>query len=93
MGSVLSSNQMNGAGAILTNGALWLSGALFPLDTIGGAFKTVCYALPFVHSVDMVKYALSENNSPILSHVWWVLGYAVIIFIIAVILFKKKMKG
>ncbi|MCM3342112.1 ABC transporter permease [Paenibacillus sp. MER TA 81-3] len=93
MGSVLSSNQMNGAGAILTNGALWLSGALFPLDTVGGAFKTVCYALPFAHSVDLVKSALFGNYSSILSHVWWVLGYAAIIFIIAVILFKKKMKG
>lgn len=93
MGSALTSNQMNGAGAILTNGALWLSGALFPLDTIGGAFKSVCYVFPFAHAVDLVKSALSGDYSSILPHLWWVLGYAAIIFIIAVILFKKKMKG
>lgn len=64
LGSVLSSNQMNGAGAILTNGALWLSGTLFPLDMIGGTFKAVCYALPFAHAVDVAKLALSGVIRP-----------------------------
>lgn len=93
LGSVLSSNQMNGAGAILTNGALWLSGTLIPLDMIGGAFKAVCYALPFAHAVDVAKLALRGEYSAMIPHILWVMGYAALIFIVAVVLFKKKMKG
>ncbi|GAB6926220.1 ABC transporter permease [Paenibacillus sp. JCM 10914] len=93
MGSMLNRNQMNGAGAILTNGSLWLSGILFPLDMISGAFKVVCYSLPFAHAVDLTKAALSGHYAAILPHLGWVIGYATVILVIAVILFKGKIKG
>src|SRR5690625_2625491 len=93
MGSVLSPKQMNGAGAILTNSVLFLGGIMIPLNTIGGTFQTICNLLPFVHAVDLVQSVLSDNYSEIFQHLWWVLGYTAVIFILAVIFFKKKMKG
>src|SRR5690625_2090541 len=93
MGSVLSPKQMNGAGAILTNSVLFLGGIVIPLNTIGGTFQTICNLLPFVHAVDLVQSVLSDNYSEIFQHLWWVLGYTAVIFILAVIFFKKKMKG
>src|SRR5690625_831133 len=93
MGSVLSQKQMNGAGAILTNSVLFLGGIMIPLNTIGGTFQTICNLLPFVHAVDLVQSVLSDNYSEIFQHLWWVLGYTAVIFILAVIFFKKKMKG
>lgn len=93
LGSVLSPKQMNGAGAILTNLVLFLGGIVIPLDTIGGTFQTICYILPFVHSVDLSQAALSGNYSDMFPHLWWILGYVAITFTLAVILFKKKMKG
>src|SRR5690625_5010044 len=93
MGSVLSPTQMNGAGAILTNSVLFLGGIMIPLNTIGGTFQTICNLLPFVHAVDLVQSVLSDNYSEIFQHLWWVLGYTAVIFILAVIFFKKKMKG
>lgn len=93
MGSVLSQKQMNGAGAILTNSVLFLGGIVIPLNTIGGTFQTICNLLPFVHAVDLVQSVLSDNYSEVFQHLWWVLGYTAVIFILAVIFFKKKMKG
>src|SRR5690625_4568218 len=93
MGSVLSQKQMNGAGAILTNSVLFLGGIMIPLNTIGGMFQTICNLLPFVHAVDLVQSVLSDNYSEVFQHLWWVLGYTAVIFILAVIFFKKKMKG
>src|SRR5690625_3099675 len=92
MGSVLSQKQMNGAGAILTNSVLFLGGIMIPLNTIGGTFQTICNLLPFVHAVDLVQSVLSDNYSEVFQHLWWVLGYTAVIFILAVIFFKKKMK-
>src|SRR5690625_1596728 len=93
MGSVLSQKQMNGAGAILTNSVLFLGGIMIPLNTIGGTFQTICNLLPFVHAVDLVQSVLSDNYSEVFQHLWWVLGYTAVIFILAVIFFKKKMKS
>ncbi|MBC2922088.1 MULTISPECIES: ABC transporter permease [Staphylococcus] len=93
MGSVLSQKQMNGAGAILTNSVVFLGGIVIPLNTIGGTFQTICNLLPFVHAVDLVQSVLSDNYSEVFQHLWWVLGYTAVIFILAVIFFKKKMKG
>jgi len=79
-------------GALLTNLSAWLSGIWFDLKLVGGAFETIAYSLPFVHAVDMGKAAAAGEYSEMLPHIWWVLGYGVVIVIIAVSLFRKKMK-
>jgi len=93
MGSLFSVKQMNGVGPIFINVVLWLGGIVLPVEKIGGTFQMICNALPFIHSVDLARAALDGNYSAIFPHLLWVIGYAVIIFILAVILFKKKMKG
>src|SRR5699024_11281429 len=93
MGSLFSVKQMNGVGPIFINVFLWLGVIFFPVEKIGGTFQMICNALPFIHSVDLARAALNGNYSAIFPHLLWVIGYAVIIFILAVILFKKKMKG
>lgn len=80
-------------GALLTNLSAWLSGIWFDLDLVGGAFKDIAYALPFVHAVEMSKAALNGDFSYIFPHIWWVFGYASILTTIAVILFKRKIQG
>ena len=92
-GSVLNDKQVGGiCGALLTNLSAWLSGIWFDLNLVGGAFKKVAYALPFVHSVEMQRAVVGGDFSAIFSHLWWVLGYAVIIIVAAVVLFLKQMK-
>ncbi len=92
-GSVLSDKQVGGiCGALLTNLSAWLSGVWFDLDLVGGVFKKIAYALPFVHAVDMERAALAGDFSGILPHLWLVLGYAAVLFVLAVLLFLRQMK-
>ena len=92
-GSVFTDKQVGGiCGALLTNLAAWLSGTWFDLELVGGAFKTVAYALPFVHAVEMERAVLSGNFAYIFPHIWWVLGYAAVTMIAAVLLFLRQMK-
>lgn len=83
----------NICGALLTNLSAWLSGAWFDLDLIGGWFEGVAYLLPFAHAVDASRAAISGDYTSILPHLWWVIGYAVAIMVIAIIVFRKKMSG
>ena len=92
-GSILSDKQVGGiCGALLTNLSAWLSGVWFDLDLVGGAFKKIAHLLPFVHAVEMERAILSGSFSEALPHLWWVLGYAVVAFAVAVLLFLRQMK-
>ena len=92
-GSVLSDKQVGGiCGALLTNLSAWVSGIWFDLELVGGAFKKIAYALPFVHAVDMERAVLRGNFAEAIPHLWWVLGYAVVTLLLAVLLFLRQMK-
>lgn len=92
-GSVLNDKQVGGiCGALLTNLSAWLSGIWFDLELVGGVFKKIAYALPFVHAVELERAALSGNFSQIGDHLLWVLGYGIATLFVAVLLFLKQMK-
>ena len=85
-------NRCGICGALLTNLTAWLSGVWFDLELVGGAFKRLAYALPFVHAVEMERAALNGNFSAILPHLIWVLAYAAAALIAAILLFLRQMK-
>lgn len=92
-GSFLTDKQVGGiCGALLTNLSAWLSGTWFDLDLVGGVFKKIAYALPYVHAVEMERAVLSGNYSDIFPHVYWVIGYAVVITVAAIFAFLHQMK-
>lgn len=92
-GSVFNDKQVGGiCGALLTNLSAWLSGIWFDLELVGGAFQKIAYALPFVHSVEMQRAIIAGNYSGIFPHLWWVLGYALVIFVLAVFVYLRQMK-
>ena len=93
-GSILTDKQVGGiCGALLTNLSAWLSGIWFDLDLVGGVFRKIAYALPFVHAVEMERAVLAGNYAGIFPHLWWVLGYAATALITAVALFLRQMKN
>jgi ABC-2 type transport system permease protein len=92
-GSILTDKQVGGiCGALLTNLSAWLSGIWFDLELVGGVFRKVAYALPFVHAVELERAVLAGNLGGILPHLWWVLGYAAAAMAAAVWLFLRQMK-
>ena len=92
-GSVFNDKQVGGiCGALLTNLSAWLSGVWFDLELVGGAFRKISYALPFVHAVEMERAVLAGRFDLILPHLLWVLGYALVLLVLAVLLFLRQMK-
>ena len=90
-GSCLNDKQVGGVcGALLTNVSAWLSGIWFDLELVGGAFQKISYALPFVHAVELQRSVLSGHI--VWSHLWWVLGYAMVLLTGAILLFLRQMK-
>lgn len=92
-GSVLNDKQVGGiCGALLTNLTAWLSGTWFDIDLVGGAFRKIADALPFVHAVEMERAVLAGDFSAVFPHLWWVLGYAAAATAAAILLFLRQMK-
>lgn len=91
-GSVLTDRQVGGVcGALLTNVSAWLSGTWFDLDLVGGTFQKVACALPFVHAVELERAVLAGNWAGVLPHLWYVLGYAAVTLLLAVVCFLRQM--
>lgn len=87
------SSAVGGISSLLINVSAWLSGTWFPLDIMGDGFRVVCNLLPFAHAVSAAKAALSGDYSAIPAELAWVLGYTLVIFSAASLIFRKKMKG
>lgn len=92
-GSIFNDKQVGGiCGALLTNLSAWVSGIWFDLELIGGTFKKIAYALPFVHAVELQRAVLNNEFSDVLPHLLWVMAYAFVIIILAIIFFLRQMK-
>jgi ABC-2 type transport system permease protein len=92
-GSILGVKQVGGiCGALLTNLSAWLSGVWFDLELVGGLFKKVADALPFVHAVEMERALFSGNFPLAATHILPVLLYSTLITVVAVFCFLRQMK-
>ena len=92
-GSVLGVKQVGGiCGALLTNLSAWFSGVWFDLDLVGGTFKSIANALPFVHAAEMEKALFNGNFEIAASHILPIILYSVVITAVAVFCFLRQMK-
>ena len=92
-GSVLGVKQVGGiCGALLTNLSAWFSGVWFDLNLVGGAFKRIANALPFVHAAELEKALFNGNFEGAVSHILPIILYSVVITAIAVFCFLRQMK-
>lgn len=93
-GSILNEKAVGGiCGALITNLAGFLSGIFIPLDLVGGAFQTTAEILPFYHSVQSIKAALAGDFGGAFPHAGVVLAYTAVIYLLAIVIFRKQMKG
>ena len=92
-GSLFTDKQVGGiCGALLTNLSAWLSGIWFDLELVGGAFEKIAHVLPFVHCVELERAVLNGDFSGVFPHIFWVLGYAAVLIVLAVFAFLRQMK-
>ena len=78
-------------GAILTNATAWLAGIWFDLSLVGGAFRRIAYALPFVHGAEGARAALAGDWAALPGHLLWVSVWAAALMALAAWLFRWKM--
>ena len=92
-GSVLGVKQVGGiCGALLTNLSAWFSGVWFDLNLVGGSFKKIANALPFVHAVEIEKALFNGIFEGAVSHILPIILYSVVITAVAVFCFLRQMK-
>lgn len=92
-GSILGVKQVGGiCGALLTNLSAWFSGVWFDLNLVGGTFKRIAHALPFVHAAELEKALFNGNLEGAVSHILPILLYSVLITVVAVFCFLWQMK-
>ena len=92
-GSVLGVKQAGSiCGALLTNLSAWFSGVWFDLNLVGGAFKKIANALPFVHAAELEKALFNGNFEGAASHILPIILYSVVITAVAVFCFLRQMK-
>jgi ABC-2 type transport system permease protein len=92
LGSLLSVGPLSGAYTAVLLLTIF-GGAWFDLGEIGGVFQTVGNALPFAHGLDATRAVMADGAGfgAIATDFYWVLGYALVAFALAVVVFKRRM--
>ena len=92
IGSLVSEKASGGVGSIIVQLVCFTSGMYFPKDQIGKGFNFFCNLLPFESTLNIIRGVLSNNYDLIdLRSIITFLIYFVLVFIITVFVFKKKM--
>lgn len=93
-GSVCTVRQAGSlCGALFTNLSAWLSGAWFDLDLVGGVFRKIARALPFVHAVNLERQALAGSYPTLGEDFAIVLAYALATAAMAIGMFLHQSRG
>ena len=56
-------------GALLINLSAWFSGVWFDINIVGGTFKKIANALPFVHAAELEKALFNGNIDGAVLHI------------------------
>lgn len=75
--------------SIIISGTSMLGGVFMPVEGMG-TFSTIVNLLPFTHSVKIATGVFGGDFGCIYPHVLWVIGYAVVLFAITVLIYKRK---
>ncbi len=69
-----------------------ISGAFFTVEGMPSAVKSVAGALPFSHAVDASRAVINGSSfSAIITDLYWLIGWAVVLFAVGILLFRRRM--
>ncbi len=91
-GTLFNKNAAPGISSIIISFSGMLGGIWMDIDSIGGGFAKLCKALPFYHAVKAAKCTLSQDLSTALAETGIVSIWAVVLIVVAVVIFRKKMR-
>ena len=92
IGSIVSEKASGGVGSVIVQLVCFTSGMYFSKDLVGKGFAKICEILPFESSLNIIKGILNNNLSIIsLRNIIVFSIYTIVVLIISIIVFKKKM--
>ena len=94
-GAICNEKSIGGVSSIVIAGQSVLSGMWFPLEGLSEEFIMFMKCLPFKNATSLIQNSLNGVED-YFSDFWFplfiVLGYTIVVFIVAILLFKNKMK-
>ncbi len=92
VGSLVKSESQAGIAWIFIVPMAMISGAWFTVDRMPSALKSVAGALPFIHGIDASRAVINGSPFPaIILDVYWLIGWAVVLFAAGIMLFRRTM--
>ena len=92
IGSLVSEKGTGGLGSIVVQLVCFTSGMYFPKELVGGVFAIICKSLPFEACLNIIQGTLHNDFSYLtLSHIIVFLIYFIIVLLLSIITFKKRM--
>ena len=92
IGSLVTEKASGGVGSIIVQLVAFTSGMYFSKDLVGKTFARICEILPFESCLNIIRGILNNNLEIITTRNIVVFSiYLIIILIVSIIVFKKKM--
>jgi len=91
-GSLIKSESQAGVSWLFIIPISMISGAWFTVERMPSALKSLAGALPFSHAIDASRAILNGSSfSAIIPDLYWLIGWAVVLFAAGIMLFRRTM--
>jgi len=92
VGSLVKSESQAGVSWIFIVPIAMISGTWFSTEGMPSAVKSVAGALPFIHAIDGSRAVINGSSlSAIMPDLYWLVGWAVVLFAVGIVLFRRTM--
>ena len=91
-GSAVNEKAAPGLCSIIISAVGMIGGIWMDIDGIGGVIKKVAEVLPFYHGVTLARMPFAEGFQGMPLHLLWTIGFGIVFYVMAVIVFTSKMK-
>ena len=92
VGSLVKSESQAGVSWLFIVPMSMISGSWFSTEGMPSAVKSVAGALPFIHAIDAARAVLNGSSfSAIILDLYWLIGWAVVLFAAGIVLFRRTM--
>ena len=90
LGTLTNSKAVGGIASIVPTMTSLLGGMFFPLDTMEGTFRKICYIFPFANATKVSNLVINGDFNILIPYLI-VLVYTLVIYIISVLLLNYKL--
>jgi ABC-2 type transport system permease protein len=92
VGSLIKSESQAGISWLFIVPMAMISGAWFTVDRMPSALRSIASVLPFIHAIDASRAVLNGSSfSAITLDIYWLIGWAVVLFAAGIALFRRTM--